>query len=138
MKAGPKRPLYARYAMNQTPRAGAVKPPARGSFPLDHHGVCKARMREFLACLRTHGDAHAACRDLSKRYLQCRMESNLMAPEDLESMGFSGEAAVGAKPAPERSGEVIAGLGTVKAAKQGVFLGLGTGGVAVSAKGGHG
>ena len=124
--------------MNQTPRAGAAKPPARGSFPLDHHGVCKPRMQEFLACLRTHGDAHAACRDLSKRYLQCRMDSNLMAPEDLMSMGFSGEAAVGAKPAPERTGEVIAGLGSVKGAKQGVFLGLNPGGAAGSARAGHG
>lgn len=124
--------------MNQTPRAGSVKPPARGAFPLDHHGVCKDGMRKFLACLKTHGDAYAACRDLSKRYLQCRMDSNLMAPEDLESMGFSGEAAVGAQPAPERREEIVAGLGSVKAAKQGVFLGIGTAGPAGSAKGGHG
>lgn len=95
---------------------------------MDHHGVCKPHMREFLACLRAQGDAHAACRDLSKRYLQCRMDSNLMAREDLETMGFSGDAAVDARPAPERTGEVLAGLGSVKGAKQGVFLGLGAGG----------
>lgn len=123
--------------MNQTPRSSGVKPPARGSFPLDHHGVCKSRMQKFLACLRTHGDAHASCRDLSKRYLQCRMDSNLMAPENLEDMGFSGEAALGAQPAPERTGEVLAGLGSVKSAKQGVFLGLGSG-PSQRGGGGHG
>ena len=120
--------------MNQTPRASGVKPPARGSFPLDHEGACKAHMAPFLACLRGHGDAHAACRELSRRYLQCRMDANLMAREDLNDMGFAGEAALGAKPAPERRGEIVAGLSSAKKAK-GFMFGLGGNG---ARGGGHG
>lgn len=122
--------------MNQTPRSSGVKPPARGSFPLDHDGLCKPRMASFLQCLREHREAHAECREHSRRYLQCRMDGNLMAPEDLNTMGFSGEAALGAKPAPERSGEIIAGMGSVKK-RQGFLFGLGGGGEGKRG-GGHG
>ncbi len=134
--------------MNQTPRAGSVNPPARGSFPLDHHGVCKARMRAFLACLDHARGAHGECRDASRAYLQCRMEGDLMAPEDLDSLGFAsdvrvapaaeptaGEAAAAAAAAAAAGGERVAGLGAAR--KGGGFLfGFGGGG-AGKRGGGH-
>ena len=128
--------------MNQTPRAGSVNPPARGSFPLDHHGVCKARMRAFLSCMEAARGAHGECRDASRAYLQCRMEGDLMAPEDLDSLGFSsdvrvvpGAAAPGEGGGGGGGGERVAGLGAAK--KGGGFIfGLGGGGAAKRG-GGH-
>lgn len=41
---------------------------------------------------------HHKCRDLSKDYLQCRMDKQLMAEEDLDDMGYGKEqTVVGAK-----------------------------------------
>jgi cytochrome c oxidase assembly protein subunit 19 len=126
--------------MNQTPRAGSVNPPARGSFPLDHHGVCKARMRSFLACMEAARGAHGECRAASRAYLQCRMEGDLMAPEDLDSLGFDSDVKVVPGPAADSgggggSGERVAGLGSAR--KGGGFLfGLGGGG-AGKRGGGH-
>lgn len=34
------------------------------------------------------------CRDLSKHYLECRMDRQLMAKEDLDKLGFSEDARV--------------------------------------------
>jgi hypothetical protein len=31
-------------------------------------------MRTFLDCMKKHGNAHAECREMSKLYLQCRMD----------------------------------------------------------------
>jgi cytochrome c oxidase assembly protein subunit 19 len=125
--------------MNQTPRAGSVNPPARGSFPLDHHGVCKARMRTFLACLELARGAHGECRDASRAYLQCRMEGDLMAPEDLDSLGFASDVRV-APPAAEAAaaeegagGERVAGLSAAR--KGGGFL-FGFGGSGAAKRGG--
>lgn len=50
-------------------------PPQRGSFPLDHEAECQPIMKEYLKCLRSHkGLNDDVCRQLSKSYLQCRME----------------------------------------------------------------
>ena len=124
--------------MNQTPRAGSVNPPARGSFPLDHHGVCKARMRSFLACMEAARGAHGECRAASRAYLQCRMEGDLMAPEDLDSLGFDSTVRVVPAPdAPEGSasggGEVVAGL---RSARKGGGLLFGLGGSSAGKRGG--
>ena len=68
--------------------------PEKGVFPLDHFGECKKAMRVYLACLRKHGDDTAACREVSKKYLECRMDRELMAKQPLEELGFGeGDAA---------------------------------------------
>ncbi|ORY02381.1 cytochrome c oxidase assembly protein COX19 [Clohesyomyces aquaticus] len=64
-------------------------PPERGSFPLDHDGECKSIMADYLRCIRSHrGTNDPECRLLSKSYLQCRMERNLMAPDSFKNLGF--------------------------------------------------
>mmetsp|Transcript_13149 Transcript_13149/g.16608 ORF Transcript_13149/g.16608 Transcript_13149/m.16608 type:complete len:112 (-) Transcript_13149:335-670(-) len=75
--------------MNFSAQKQVVKPPQRGIFPLDHDGECRDAMRSYLSCLKTQDDSHHKCRDLSREYLQCRMDRELMAKEDLNTMGFS-------------------------------------------------
>jgi len=65
-------------------------PPERGSFPLDHEGECKSFMTSYLTCLRNHrGYNSEECRGFAKTYLQCRMERNLMAPDEMKNLGFA-------------------------------------------------
>lgn len=42
-------------------------------------GECKSLKTEFLKCLKTQGNEHIACKQLSKAYLECRMDRGLMA-----------------------------------------------------------
>ncbi|XP_002733356.1 cytochrome c oxidase assembly protein COX19-like [Saccoglossus kowalevskii] len=67
-----------------TPRA-----PAKGSFPLDHDGECKALMTVYMQCLRRHQFENTKCRQQSKEYLECRMDKQLMAKEPLSKLGYS-------------------------------------------------
>ncbi|CBZ50383.1 hypothetical protein NCLIV_008520 [Neospora caninum Liverpool] len=91
---------------------GKPRPPAKGSFPIDHLGECTDVKKKYLACLSrrqrlpasrdgeddspsewvseavTRKWDHLPCRQLAQEYLQCRMQHNLMAPEDLSSLGF--------------------------------------------------
>ncbi|CAN0191795.1 unnamed protein product [Ectocarpus sp. 4 AP-2014] len=71
--------------------AKGARAPEKGSFPLDHGGECKPHMKAFLACLKKHDSDHLPCKSLSKLYLACRMDSNLMAREEFEKLGFSTE-----------------------------------------------
>jgi cytochrome c oxidase assembly protein subunit 19 len=71
-----------------------VRPPQRGIFPLDHYAECGAPMTAYLECLQDQNDEHHKCRDFSKEYLQCRMDRQLMAKEDLNALGYSKEAQV--------------------------------------------
>jgi cytochrome c oxidase assembly protein subunit 19 len=71
-----------------------VQPPQRGIFPLDHMAECKAHMQAYVDCLEVNRDVHHKCRDLSRQYLQCRMDRGLMAKEDLDAMGYSPHQAV--------------------------------------------
>lgn len=41
-------------------------PPEKGSFPLDHEGVCKKFMISYFSCLREHSDDNSQCRNQSK------------------------------------------------------------------------
>ena len=68
-----------------------VKPPERGIFPLDHDGDCKSEMRLYIECLSKNRSDHIECRELSKKYLECRMNNGLMAKEKLENLGFADE-----------------------------------------------
>ncbi|PWW76048.1 hypothetical protein C7212DRAFT_295718 [Tuber magnatum] len=64
-------------------------PPERGSFPLDHDGECKPVMQDYLACLKkVRGTNAHECRILAKAYLKCRMDRNLMAPDEFRNLGF--------------------------------------------------
>ncbi|PFH50521.1 hypothetical protein AMATHDRAFT_3906 [Amanita thiersii Skay4041] len=49
-------------------------PPDRGSFPLDHFGECKDKMKLYMDCLRQNSSTSTPCRALSKDYLECRMQ----------------------------------------------------------------
>lgn len=63
-------------------------PPDKGSFPLDHEGVCKKLMLKYMVCLSTHRNNNSECREEAKAYLGCRMENQLMAKEDWSKLGF--------------------------------------------------
>eukprot|EP00049_Salpingoeca_infusionum_P026848 m.28446 g.28446 ORF g.28446 m.28446 type:complete len:80 (-) comp9040_c0_seq3:698-937(-) len=63
-------------------------PPEKGSFPLDHAGECKQEMEAFMVCLKQHSGQGNKCKELSKQYLQCRMDKELMAKEDMKKLGF--------------------------------------------------
>lgn len=96
-----------------------VKPPERGIFPLDHDGECKVPMKTFLNCLKVNKQDHFPCKEFSKAYLQCRMDHDLMAKEDLKGLGFDkdGEYIRVERPDGEKeSTGFVAGLG-VKAGK---------------------
>mmetsp|Transcript_130139 Transcript_130139/g.278080 ORF Transcript_130139/g.278080 Transcript_130139/m.278080 type:complete len:137 (-) Transcript_130139:92-502(-) len=80
------------------------KPPDKGSFPLDHFNECSSLKAEYLRCLREHNFDNMSCRYLSKQYLECRMERNLMSQEPLKSLGYLEEEEA-AKPARKRKGE---------------------------------
>ncbi|OJD14248.1 cytochrome c oxidase assembly protein COX19 [Emergomyces pasteurianus Ep9510] len=64
-------------------------PPERGSFPLDHDGECKFIISSYLQCLKKGGGVNdETCRKLAKSYLSCRMDNNLMAPDNFENLGL--------------------------------------------------
>lgn len=95
-----------------------VRPPQRGIFPLDHYGDCRAPMQAYLDCLQAHDDAHHKCQNLSKAYLECRMEHQLMAREDLQNLGYNHrvEGAVEYDKAKEKAG-FVAGKHIAKESK---------------------
>ena len=64
------------------------RPPAKGSFPLDHEGECKQWMIKYMECLSKSDGNSSPCRDISKEYLKCRMDNGLMAKEDWDYLGF--------------------------------------------------
>lgn len=69
-------------------RGSTPIPPEKGVFPLDHLHECDESMKTYMKCLKdNHYDAEK-CRELSKVYLECRMERNLMARQDLKELGF--------------------------------------------------
>ncbi|KAJ5429388.1 hypothetical protein N7491_006404 [Penicillium cf. griseofulvum] len=75
------------------PGGGSVNykpsPPERGSFPLDHEGECKHVIAGYLKCIKKNqGTNDETCRKLAKEYLACRMDKNLMAPDNFENLGL--------------------------------------------------
>ena len=71
-------------------KIGRPNPPARGSFPLDHDAECQPLMKQYLRCLKTaRGVNSPECRELSKGYLNCRMERGLMAPDEMKNLGYA-------------------------------------------------
>jgi len=45
-------------------------------------------MQSYLQCLEEHKDKHHACREHSRSYLQCRMDHQLMANDNLDDLGY--------------------------------------------------
>lgn len=80
------------------------KAPLKGSFPLDHLGECKPLAKLYSTCLLDNEGAAGQCREIARRYLECRMEAGLMAREEMSSLGLAGEV-----PAP--AGEGVGGDG---------------------------
>jgi cytochrome c oxidase assembly protein subunit 19 len=76
-------------SMNFSTAKQTIKPPQRGIFPLDHDSECKPYKEKYLSCLKDVDDKHHLCRELSKEYLQCRMDRNLMASEDLDKVCYA-------------------------------------------------
>ncbi|KAJ4787857.1 Cytochrome c oxidase assembly protein COX19 [Rhynchospora pubera] len=72
-------------------RGARPVPPEKGIFPLDHLHECDQAKKEYIACLKTSGFKSEQCRHLSKKYLECRMERNLMAKQDISELGFGKE-----------------------------------------------
>lgn len=66
-------------------------PPDKGSFPLDHEGVCKKSMTRYMNCLFANDNDNSICRAEAKEYLSCRMDNHLMAKEDWSKLGFKDE-----------------------------------------------
>mmetsp|Transcript_59025 Transcript_59025/g.110589 ORF Transcript_59025/g.110589 Transcript_59025/m.110589 type:complete len:140 (-) Transcript_59025:40-459(-) len=75
------------------------RPPDKGSFPLDHFSECSRLKDEYLKCLKQHSHDNMSCRYLSKQYLQCRMDKNLMRKEPMQQLGFTEEET---SPVPAR------------------------------------
>ncbi|CAN6296521.1 unnamed protein product [Urochloa humidicola] len=51
-------------------------PPEKGVFPLDHLHECDLEKKDYLACLKSTRFQSEKCRQFSKKYLECRMESD--------------------------------------------------------------
>lgn len=66
-------------------------PPEKGVFPLDHLHECDLEKKEYITCLKASGYQSEKCRNFSKKYLECRMERNLMAKQDMSELGFGKE-----------------------------------------------
>lgn len=73
-------------SMNFSTSKQYVRPPQRGIFPLDHDAECNPFIEKYMACLNDSNDMHHKCKQLSKDYLQCRMERKLMFKEDLNDV----------------------------------------------------
>jgi cytochrome c oxidase assembly protein subunit 19 len=74
-----------------TPRANEHSSPQRGSFPLDHFAECKEAMVAYLSCMKKARNVNDECRGPAKKYLGCRMDHNLMAPDTMKNLGFHDE-----------------------------------------------
>jgi cytochrome c oxidase assembly protein subunit 19 len=69
--------------MTSEPKGLPATPPEKGSFPIDHEGVCKDAALAFHRCLREASGVATACRTSVRAYLLCRMDHGLMTREDL-------------------------------------------------------
>ena len=52
----------------------SLKPPDKGSFPLDHFHECDRQAKQYTDCLQKHQLLPKRCRKFQVDYLQCRME----------------------------------------------------------------
>lgn len=73
------------------PRGASVKPPEKGIFPLDHFGECKEFADLYQQCVSDNRGDVKPCLHLTQSYLLCRQRKNLMATQDLTSLGLKSE-----------------------------------------------
>ena len=66
-----------------------VRPPDKGSFPIDHKGVCQCMRDAWANCMKANAWDSGKCRAESAAYLRCRIENNLMKPEEIAKLGFN-------------------------------------------------
>ena len=71
------------------PSRQVIKPPDKGSFPLDHFHDCNNEAKEYNSCMVRHQMMPKRCRIFQKKYLECRMKAGLMEKQDFESLGFT-------------------------------------------------
>ena len=71
------------------PNRQVIKPPDKGSFPLDHFHDCNNEAKEYNSCMERHQMMPKRCRIFQKKYLECRMKAGLMEKTDMESLGFT-------------------------------------------------
>eukprot|EP01041_Mallomonas_annulata_P000287 gene287-521_t len=90
-----------------------VKPPERGVFPLDHDGECKLNMKNYLACISKSNGDQFPCKTDAKLYLQCRMDRDLMAKEDLSGLGLGENAEYKRVPSEEGKKEKLGFVGGI-------------------------
>ena len=83
-------PLRASLLKMSTPTTQyhTKTPPINGAFPLDHEGECRPLVEKYLRCLKANRAVLTPCRELAKRYFECRMQSGLMASDDWNNLGF--------------------------------------------------
>ncbi|XP_058979764.1 cytochrome c oxidase assembly protein COX19 [Musca domestica] len=62
--------------------------PEKGSFPLDHEGLCKKYYLLYMRCLHQSDDQSAQCRNEAREYLNCRMKNELMEKAEWSKLGF--------------------------------------------------
>ncbi|KAI0463852.1 hypothetical protein LJB42_002859 [Komagataella kurtzmanii] len=80
-------------------------PPQRGAFPLDHFGDCTEPMKKYMECLKlVKNDNAPNCRQLAKKYLDCRMNNELMDRVPWEDLGFNDEPKRKDAPAKQDAG----------------------------------
>jgi len=99
-------------------KSAPPRPPDKGSFPLDHFKECSDAKAQYMTCLKAHGmrtDVEE-CRRLSAAYLQCRMDTQLMAPQQIDRLGFEAAASQQRAAAGPDDGE--------KRARDGFIAGL--------------
>uniref|UniRef100_A0ACD5T7H5 Uncharacterized protein n=1 Tax=Avena sativa TaxID=4498 RepID=A0ACD5T7H5_AVESA len=58
--------------------------------------------KDYLTCLKSTGAQSEKCRMFSKKYLECRMERNLMAKQDMSELGFSNADVVATPPEKDK------------------------------------
>lgn len=85
-------------------RGARPVPPEKGVFPLDHLHQCDLEKKEYIACLKSSRNQSEKCRMFSKKYLECRMEKNLMAKQDMSELGFDTE--LGPDPSERRAAQI--------------------------------
>ncbi|CAB3408218.1 unnamed protein product [Caenorhabditis bovis] len=69
-------------------RVQTVSAPLKGSFPLDHQGMCKLEMLRYMVCLHEKKQQNSECRDQAKEYFACRMNNGLMDKEEWQKLGY--------------------------------------------------
>ena len=73
---------------SQPIQRSGVKPPMKGAFPLDHLKECTKAEFAYLSCIKKHRGEAYHCNHLIQKYLKCRMNTNLMKEQPMESLGM--------------------------------------------------